>query len=135
MSNINELDINLTKFAKEIWINEFNNADIPIPNLQLHFAEEIKIFAKRILLSCYLPSSLISENENEEIEEYFYYPINLYNHFKLSLKNILPRYFNNLINIKNKKIPIKKKILIQKIGVHPTYFDIEHPLSKIYYVK
>ena len=135
MAKIEILEMEYIKLAKEIWVTEFDLANIPPPQLKIGFTEDVKSLAYRILLSCYMPSTLISENSNEQIVEYFPYPINLFNYFKSSLKNKLPSFLGKFINIKTNKIPIKKQNIVNKIGVHPSYFDIDHSLSKIYFMR
>ena len=132
---IETLEMEFIKLAKEIWITEFELAMIPPPQLEIAFTENVMDLAHQILLSCYMPSSLISENSDEQIAEYFFYPINLFNHFKSSLKNKLPSFIGKFINIKSNRIPIIKQNIVNKIGVHPSYFDIDHSLSKIYFMR
>lgn len=132
---IESLKIDYIKLAKEIWTSEFSSTNISPPELEIQLAEEVKSLAHRILLSCYLPSSLISEDSNEQLIDYFSYPDDLFNHFKLSLKNKLPSFLNKLINVRYKKVPITRWEVTNKIGVHPSYFDIKHSLSKIYYMR
>lgn len=138
MTEINmteSLKMEYLKLVKEIWIAEFGLARIPPPQLEIEFVKNVKDLAHRILLSCYMPSSLIWEDSSEQIIEYFPYPINLFNHFKSSLKNKLPSSIGKFINIKFKGIPIKRHKVINKIGVHPSYFNMKHSLSKIYYIR
>ena len=135
MNDIKELKIDMLRYIKEIWCTEFKKANIAIPDLKLELNKGVKDFAIKILLNCYLPSSLISEETNTETMDYFYFPINLYNHLKLSIKNKLPQYINKYINVKNKEIPIMKRTIIRKVGVHPSYFDVKNPLSKIHYIR
>ena len=132
---IESLEMEYIKLAKEIWIAEFSLADIPPPQLKMELVESVKGLAHQVLLSCYMPATLISTDSDEHIEEHFYYPINLFNHFKSSLKNRLPSFLGKFINIKSNRIPIIKQRIVRKIGVHPSYFDIEHSLSKIYFMR
>ena len=132
---IKTLEIEYIKLAKEIWISEFESAMTPSPQLKIALTESVKDLSHQILLSCYLPSSLISEDSDEQIVEYFYYPVNLFNHFKSSLKNKLPSFVGKFVNVKSHRIPIIEQKVVRKIGVHPSYFDIDHPLSKIYHMR
>ena len=68
---IESLKIDYIKLVKEIWTSEFSLTNIPPPELEIQLAEEVKSLAHRILLSCYLPSSLISEDSNEQLIDYF----------------------------------------------------------------
>ncbi|MCK4258071.1 MAG: hypothetical protein KAX49_03785 [Halanaerobiales bacterium] len=134
MSDIKELKVEIIEHVKAIWIDSFEQTNIPVPDFKIKLETETKFLADRIILSCYLPSSLISKEASETVEEYLYYPINLFNYIKMVIKNKLPTLLSKHIKVNNEEIAVRKRVTINNIGVHPSHFDIKSSSSKIYYV-
>ena len=126
---LDEIEIEKLKLIHNIWEEEFIEADIPCPELIIErVAEE---FGHRIILACYLPGSLISESKETKIKKKENVPLSIIDYIKDYMKKKFPRLFSNL-RINYREIPILKTVVIRNIGVHPSFFDIKHPLGSCY---
>ena len=128
---LDEIEIEKLKLIHNIWEEEFIEADIPCPELVIERA--VEVFGHRIILACYLPGSLISESKETEIERVEKAPVSIIDYLKDYMKKKFPRLFSDL-HINYREIPIHKTV-IRKIGVHPSFFDVKHPLGSCYVLK
>jgi len=126
---LDEIEIEKLKLIHNIWEEEFNEANIPCPELIIERA--VEEFGHRIILACYLPGSLISESKETKTEKKENIPLSIIDYIKDYMKKRFPRLFSNL-RINYREIPIHKTVIIRKIGVHPSFFDIKHPLGSCY---
>jgi len=132
IQKFDEIEIEKLKLILNIWEDEFIKANIPCPELIIEKAAEE--FGRRIILACYLPGSLITESKETSIEKKELVPVSIIDYIKDRLKKKFPRIFSNL-NINYREIPVHKTTIIKKIGVHPSFFDIKHPLGSCYVLK
>ena len=129
---LDEIEIEKLKLIHNIWENEFIEANIPCPELIIERA--VGEFGRRIILACYLPGSLISESEETKTERTEKIPASVIDFIKDYMKMKFPKIFSNL-NINYKEIPIYKTVVVKKIGVHPSFFDVKHPLGSCHVLK
>jgi len=129
---LDEIEVEKLKLIHNIWKEEFIEADIPCPELIIERA--VEEFGHHIILACYLPGSLISESKETKIEKKENVPLSITDYIKDYMKTRFPRLFSNL-RINYRKIPIHKTVIVRKIGVHPSFFDIKHPLGSCYVLK
>ena len=126
---LDEIEIEKLKLIHNIWEEEFIEADIPCPELIIERAAEE--LGHRIILACYLPGSLIGESKETNVEKKELVPVSIFDYIKDCMKKRFPRLFSNL-RINYREIPIHKTVIIRKIGVHPSFFDIKYPLGSCY---
>ncbi len=129
---LDEIEIEKLKLIHNIWEDQFIEVNIPCPELVIERA--VEEFGHRIILACYLPGSLIDESKKMKIERKEKIPTSIIDYIKDYIKKKFPKIFSNL-NVNYKEIPIHKTIVIKKIGVHPSFFDVKHPLGGCYVLK
>jgi len=133
---LEEIEIEKLKFAYHIWEDEFLKANLNCPELIIERTIEraVQEFARHIILACYLPGSLISESKETKIERTELVPVSIIDYIKDYMKKKFPKLFSNL-NINYREIPLHKTVLIRKVGVHPSFFDVKHPLGRCYVLR
>ncbi len=132
MKNFGEVEIEKLKLIHNIWEDQFIEANVPCPELIIERA--VEEFGHRIILACYLPGSLISESKETEIERKELVPASVIDYIKDYMKKRFPKLFSHL-DINYREIPIHKTVITKKIGIHPSFFDIKHPLGGCYVLK
>jgi len=127
-----EIEIERLKIAFPVWTIEFSLSNIYTPNLIIERCT--KEFARHILLACYLPGSPITESKETIKEKTEFVPESVFDHIKDCLRKRFPKFFSRL-DVNYRKISVQKTIIVKKIGVHPSFFDIKHPLGSCYVLR